>query len=642
MKNKPTYEELEQRVRELERTASRAAETEEALLESENHYKTFVNFAPYPLIVFTPDGRVSYLNAAFTTVFGWSLEEAKGKDLSHFPQEWEVETAEEIGRVLELRVALRQETRRRTKDGRILDLVVRATGIPSSHGPPQGVLILLRDATQEKRVNRVNEVMLRISMALPEHSELGDLLYYVNTEVKRVLGTEGSTVILLDEAMGDLFIVGAVYDDADAERKIREIRFPIDQLIAGRVIRSGKPIIVPNTFTDREIHEERDRRLGYKTRNLALVPLKSGERVIGVLCAVNKNEGVFQTQDLDLLSMIAGTVALSVENARFSEELKKANQELMSLNRAKDKVINHLSHELKTPIAVLSGSLNLLAENLSSLPFPTWLPTLDRIQRNLARLVDIQYQVQDIMDHKHYKVKDLLSVILHECADEIETLAAEQLGEGPVVQSIRKRIEEIYTIRENDPKEILLEQAVKERVDVLRPAFSHRDLQIATVMQPTWPILIPQEALWKILDGLLKNAVENTPDEGKIEVSVRKRGDRVELMVRDYGVGIPEASQRRIFDGFFTTRGTIAYSSKRAFDFNAGGKGIDLLRMKIFSEKYHFEINMMSARCPFIPLETDLCPGRISRCLYCLENHGCNRSAGTVFTLHFPSARIQS
>jgi len=61
--------------------------------------------------------------------------------------------------------------------------------------------------------------------------------------------------------------------------------------------------------------------------------------------------------------MIAGTVALSVENARVSHELKKAYNEVTSLNRAKDRAINHLSHELKTPVAVISGSFTILKEN---------------------------------------------------------------------------------------------------------------------------------------------------------------------------------------------------------------------------------------------------------------------------------------
>jgi len=51
-------------------------------------------------------------------------------------------------------------------------------------------------------------------------------------------------------------------------------------------------------------------------------------------------------------------------------------------------------------------------------------------------------------------------------------------------------------------------------------------------------------------------------------------------VVHDYGVGIIEDAQKRIFEGFLSTQDTMAYSSKRAFDFNAGGKGADLLRMK--------------------------------------------------------------
>ena len=49
------------------------------------------------------------------------------------------------------------------------------------------------------------------------------------------------------------------------------------------------------------------------------------------------------------------------------------------------------------------------------------------------------------------------------------------------------------------------------------------------------------------------------------------------LVVHDYGVGITAENQKHIFEGFFVTRDTMAYSSQRPFDFNAGGKGADLL-----------------------------------------------------------------
>ena len=81
----------------------------------------------------------------------------------------------------------------------------------------------------------------------------------------------------------------------------------------------------------------------------------------------------------------------------------------------------------------------------------------------------------------------------------------------------------------------------------------------------------------------------------------------------------------------------MAYSSKRAFDFNAGGKGADLLRMKIFSERYNFNIEMESSRCRFIPKETDLCPGRISDCAFCANVEDCYGSGESSFSIHFPA-----
>jgi signal transduction histidine kinase len=188
------------------------------------------------------------------------------------------------------------------------------------------------------------------------------------------------------------------------------------------------------------------------------------------------------------------------------------------------------------------------------------------------------------------------------------------------------------------PGEVDLGRAVGERLEELKPLFSHREVEILSRLEPAPPIFIPMEVLHKVIDGLVKNAVENTPDEGKIEVAVQKKGEGALLLVRDYGVGIPEEARRRIFEGFFSTRDTMAYSSKRPFDFNAGGKGADLLRMKIFSERHHFQINMASTRCKHLPKETDVCPGRISECPMCSQVEDCHKSAGTIFSLYFPPA----
>jgi len=612
--------------------------TQEALRKSERRYRTLLDFAPYPIVVFTPDGRVSYLNPKFTEIFGWTLAELEGKRIPYVPPGLEQETGENIKRLFEERIILRHESQRLTKDGRVLDVILKAVVFPETADDPSGELVILRDVSHEKRIARNNAALLRISMAMPEYPDLEELLDYISGEIKQLLNVEGALVILLDEERNELFFKSAAYDDSATRERLKEIRFPVEKGISGRVIRSGEPIIIPDTSKDPDFYSVVDAQAGFKTLNLLDVPLRSSDRIIGVLCAMNKKTGVFDKTDVELLNMIAGTVALFIENARFSDELKEAYKEVTSLNRAKDKVINHLSHELKTPLAVLSASLNVLGKRLSSVPRDTWYPTIERAQRNLDRILELQYQTEDIMLDRNFDAHYLLSWLLDQCGDELEALVADEVGEGEAPRRIRRKIDEIFGPAESPPKEILLHQYVPAILEEIKPYFSHRQIDLITLFESTPAILMPVDPLKKVVVGLIKNAVENTPDEGKIEICVRKRGRGAELLVRDFGVGIMEENQRHIFEGFFATQDTMDYSSKRPFDFNAGGKGADLLRMKIFSERHHFRIHMNSSRCRYIPTDRDKCPGRISDCGFCRRTKDCHGSGGTIFTVFFPAA----
>ena len=137
--------------------------------------------------------------------------------------------------------------------------------------------------------------------------------------------------------------------------------------------------------------------------------------------------------------------------------------------------------------------------------------------------------------------------------------------------------------------------------------------------------------------ALIKNAVENTPDGGLVTVSLKNLEGATELSVRDTGVGITAESQKQIFGGFYHARDTDFYTTKKPFDFGAGGKGLDLLRLRIFSETFGYQLDFQSKRCIYIPTETDVCQGDTTKCPHIEKNEQCSRSGGSTFTILFPS-----
>ncbi len=180
-----------------------------------------------------------------------------------------------------------------------------------------------------------------------------------------------------------------------------------------------------------------------------------------------------------------------------------------------------------------------------------------------------------------------------------------------------------------------MDQFVKEKVQALRPRFAHRQCSVKTRISGEHLVWIPPDVLGKIVEGLVRNAVENTPDGGQILVSVKKGTNGPELEVKDTGIGISEENQRLIFENYFTAYDTMQYSSRNPYDFGAGGKGFDLLRMRIFSERYDFKLKMKSRRCRLLPDDSEACTGYIENCVHSGQAQDCLDSGGTTVTVQF-------
>ena len=135
------------------------------------------------------------------------------------------------------------------------------------------------------------------------------------------------------------------------------------------------------------------------------------------------------------------------------------------------------------------------------------------------------------------------------------------------------------------------------------------------------------------------SANENTTDEGLIRIVLEQKAQWIELKVQDFGIGITKENQRHLFDGLFHTLDPELYISKKPCDFGAGGKGLDLLRIRTYGQQFGFDISVASQRCIYLPTDRDLCAGKISACPHCQTIEDCYKSGGSTFCLTFQAVK---
>ena len=211
----------------------------------------------------------------------------------------------------------------------------------------------------------------------------------------------------------------------------------------------------------------------------------------------------YREEDKDLLETLVNNLVVSLKNAKASEALQAAYEEVSILNRAKDKMIHHLSHKIQTPVAVLMGALALLKQPLAFLPEKKWQRAMARAEQSLGRLVGLQGELEDILKDSQNRNHHILCRLLDQCADELEVLIAEEAGEGPVDDKVRNRIDEIFGCREAVAEKIDLEHFAQETIEKIRPLFAHRYLDVIVDVEPTQPIYIPSDPLEKLIIGLV-------------------------------------------------------------------------------------------------------------------------------------------
>ncbi len=139
----------------LKKEIKERKEIEEDLRESEERYRSIMEAAADPIVIYDMEGKVIYFNPAFEHVFGWNLEDCLGKRMDHFvpTENWE-ETHQMIGIINSGRSLAATETKRFTKNGGFLNVSISGAAYLDRKQNLAGSVIILRDITETKRLTK--------------------------------------------------------------------------------------------------------------------------------------------------------------------------------------------------------------------------------------------------------------------------------------------------------------------------------------------------------------------------------------------------------------------------------------------------------------------------------------------------------
>lgn len=170
-----------------------------------------------------------------------------------------------------------------------------------------------------KRLEQLN-TLTELSALINSTLDTGEIRERAIVAAIRLLDAEAGSLILIDQDSGDMFFEVAIGDKGD---KVKEIRLKKGEGIAGWVAEKGEAIIIHDVQSDQRFFKTADKRSTFITRDMVCVPVKTKDKVIGVLEAINRENGIFDEEDKEALTSLANQVAIAIENANLYQELRE-------------------------------------------------------------------------------------------------------------------------------------------------------------------------------------------------------------------------------------------------------------------------------------------------------------------------------
>jgi PAS domain S-box-containing protein len=229
---------------------------------------------------------------------------------------------------------------------------------------------------QNSRLHETSQVkikelttLLELSRIISSTLDSNEILHSVIKLVVNVIGVDRGILFLYDSKKDEIYSAAGY---GASKKNILGITLPIKDSVLGRVFKAGKPVYIPHTTRKTEYVK----RLGVKS--YVVVPMKAKDKVIGLLTmdnAVSRRSLV--NTNMDYLSLIAGQMAVAIENSKLYEDAKEKLRQLSQLNENIMQLQNYNQNILMTmPSAVISfdntgkiKTFNNTAEVISGLSF---------------------------------------------------------------------------------------------------------------------------------------------------------------------------------------------------------------------------------------------------------------------------------
>jgi len=175
------------------------------------------------------------------------------------------------------------------------------------------------------------------SQVLTATLDLDGVLQSLMSQVRDYFQVEAVSVALLDDESEELVFRVAV---GEAANEVIGLRLAIGQGIAGWVVETGQPALVPTAHSDTRFYSGVDDRTNFYTRTMLAIPIKIEGRTIGVIEALNPAANTFDQDAQRLLLAVADLAAAAIRNAELYERIRQAERRYESLfNESLDSIL---------------------------------------------------------------------------------------------------------------------------------------------------------------------------------------------------------------------------------------------------------------------------------------------------------------